>query len=31
MLEEHGIPSATIETMLCDNPKRMLTIAARPE
>ncbi|MEA2939084.1 MAG: phosphotriesterase-related protein [Alphaproteobacteria bacterium] len=27
MLEERGIPAATIETMLCDNPARMLRLA----
>jgi predicted metal-dependent phosphotriesterase family hydrolase len=27
MLKERGIPAATIETMLCDNPTRMLTFA----
>jgi len=27
MLNERGIPAATIETMLCDNPARMLTFA----
>jgi phosphotriesterase-related protein len=27
MLNERGIPPATIETMLCDNPARMLTFA----
>lgn len=27
MLGERGIPAATIETMLCDNPARMLTLA----
>jgi predicted metal-dependent phosphotriesterase family hydrolase len=27
MLKERGIPAATIETMLCDNPGRMLTFA----
>jgi phosphotriesterase-related protein len=27
MLEERGIPAGTIETMLCDNPSRMLHLA----
>jgi predicted metal-dependent phosphotriesterase family hydrolase len=27
MLKERGIPAATIETMLCDNPTRMLSFA----
>jgi predicted metal-dependent phosphotriesterase family hydrolase len=27
MLEDRGIPSATIELMLRDNPARMLTLA----
>jgi phosphotriesterase-related protein len=27
ILKERGIPAATIETMLCDNPARMLTFA----
>jgi phosphotriesterase-related protein len=27
MLKERGIPDATIETMLCDNPARMLTFS----
>jgi predicted metal-dependent phosphotriesterase family hydrolase len=27
MLKERGIPIATIETMLSDNPARMLTLA----
>ena len=27
MLKERGIPDATIETMLSDNPRRMLTFA----
>jgi predicted metal-dependent phosphotriesterase family hydrolase len=27
MLQERGIPAATIETMLSDNPRRMLTFA----
>jgi predicted metal-dependent phosphotriesterase family hydrolase len=27
MLKERGIPAATIETMLCDSPTRMLTFA----
>jgi phosphotriesterase-related protein len=27
MLKQRGISDATIETMLCDNPRRMLTIA----
>ena len=27
MLKERGIPAATIEMMLCDNPARMLTLA----
>jgi hypothetical protein len=27
MLAERGIPAATIETMLSDNPARMLTLA----
>src|SRR5262249_49021324 len=27
MLRERGLPEATIETMLCDNPARMLTFA----
>jgi phosphotriesterase-related protein len=27
MLTERGIPAATIDTILCDNPARMLTMA----
>jgi predicted metal-dependent phosphotriesterase family hydrolase len=27
ILKERGIAAATIETMLCDNPARMLTFA----